>query len=320
MATYLVTGGAGFIGSHLAEALAARGSRVRILDDFSTGKRENLRDFDGKAEIVEGSVMDQRVLTRSMAGVEYVLHQAAFPSVAQSIKNPSKSLAVNALGTLGVLEAARQAKVKRVVIASSSSVYGDNPVMPKTEGLVCMPLSPYAASKEAAEQFACVYHKIHGLQTIALRYFNVFGPRQNPHSPYAAVIARFVACMARGQRPEIFGDGKQSRDFTYVDNVVRANILACEASSRACGRAYNIASGKALNLLELIECLNTILGVRLAPVFSEPRAGDVRHSLASIARAKKDLGYRVQVPFLEGLGRTVSAFLDKQGGEKNDKR
>ncbi len=303
---FLITGGAGFIGSHLAERLLADGQRVRVLDDFSTGKRENLAAFGPALEVVEGSVLDEGVLKRAVQGVNVILHEAALPSVARSIQNPLQSLQANALGTLKVLMAAKEAGVGRVVLASSSSVYGANPQLPKREDMHPMPMSPYAVSKLAGEHYAYVYHQVHGLETIALRYFNVFGPRQDPHSPYAAVIPKFLASMRAGKQPQIFGDGLQSRDFTYVDNVVAANLLAAKAPKEACGKSYNIASGGRYSLLDLVRRLNGILGTSLQPLFAEPRKGDVPHSQADVSQAKKYLGYEAAVSFDEGLQRLAA--------------
>ncbi len=308
MAHFLITGGAGFIGSHLAGRLDADGHRVRILDDFSTGHRKNLLNVEQRAEIIEGSILDKEHLRACMKDVDYVLHQAAFPSVLRSIENPEKSLEVNGLGTLQVLSAALQAKVKRVVIASSSSVYGDSVRLPKEESMETAPVSPYAVGKLAAEHYAYVYHKVHGLETISLRYFNVFGPRQNALSAYAAVIPNFIAAMTQGRSPQIYGDGKRSRDFTYVENVVHANLLACEAPAKACGATYNIATGKRVSLLSLVEQLNEILGTRMRPDFCPSRPGDVKHSQADIRRAARSLHYQVSIPFTEGLCRTVQSY------------
>ncbi len=303
---FLITGGAGFIGSHLAERLLAEGQRVRVLDDFSTGKRENLAAFGPSLEVVEGSILDDGALKQAVQGVDVILHQAALPSVARSIQNPLQSMQVNALGTLKVLMAAKEAGARRVVLASSSSVYGSNPQLPKREDMHPMPMSPYAVGKLAGEHYAYVYHQVHGLETIALRYFNVFGPRQDPHSPYAAVIPKFLTGMRAGKRPQIFGDGLQSRDFTHVDNVVAANLLAAKAPKDACGRVYNIASGGRKTLLDLVRRLNELLGTSLQPVFAEPRKGDVPHSQADVSQAKKHLGYEAAVSFDEGLQRLAA--------------
>jgi nucleoside-diphosphate-sugar epimerase len=269
--TFLVTGGAGFIGSHIVDRLLEDGHKVRVLDDFSTGRAQNIQ-ADAGVDILEGSIMDTQLLARSMKGIDFVLHQAAIPSVARSIENPQASLRVNAQGTLQLLMAAHEAKIKRVIVASSSSVYGANPGLPKEESMTPEPISPYASSKLAAEYYAYVYHKVYGLPTIALRYFNVFGPRQNPSSQYAAVIAKFTDVMLEGRRPEVFGDGRQSRDFTYVENVVEANILACQAPAKACGQVYNIATAGRISLLELVKQLNRQLKTDLTPILAAPRS------------------------------------------------
>jgi len=305
MARYLVTGGAGFIGSHLAEVLVKSGNRVRILDNFATGARANLAALAGGVEFLEGDLRDPATLEQAVRGVEVVFHQAALPSVARSLEDPVTTHAVNATGTLLLLQAARRAGVRRVVYASSSSVYGDSPTLPKREEMPTQPKSPYAVSKLAGEQYCQVFADALGLETVSLRYFNIFGPRQDPDSPYAAVIARFLAAIRRGERPVIYGDGQQSRDFTYVENVVRANLLAADAPG-ASGQAINVACGSRVTLLELVEHLNRLLGKRLEPAFAPPRAGDVRHSQADLTRAAALLGYRPTVDFPEGLARLAA--------------
>lgn len=307
LSTILVTGGAGFIGSHLVEALVARGERVRVLDDFSTGWRENLAGVAHRIELVEGDVAHLPTVQAAMEGVDHVLHQAALPSVPRSIEDPAATHRANVQGTLNVLLAAKEAGVKRVVYASSSSVYGDSPQLPKRETIPPRPLSPYAASKVAAEEYCRVFAHVYGLPTVILRYFNIFGPRQDPTSQYAAVIPKFITAMLRGKRPVIYGDGRQCRDFTYVDNVVRANLLACQDGIPS-GEVFNVACGRRHTVLELVEVLNHILGTEIEPRFAAPRPGDVRHSLASLTKAEEVLGYRVVVDFLAGLQRTVEWY------------
>jgi UDP-glucose 4-epimerase len=302
----LVTGGAGFIGSNLAEALVKSGHGVRVLDNFATGARANLAAVAGEVELLEGDLRDPATVERAVQGAEVVFHQAALPSVPRSLEDPATTHAVNATGTLTLLLAARRAGVRRVVYASSSSVYGDSPALPKREDMPSQPKSPYAVSKLAGEQYCQVFAAALGLETVSLRYFNIFGPRQDPASPYAAVIPKFLAAMRRNERPVIFGDGKQSRDFTYVENAVRANLLAADAPG-ASGEVVNIASGARVTLLELVEHLNRLLGTHLTPVFAPPRPGDVRHSQADLTRAAALLGYHPTMDFAEGLARTAAA-------------
>lgn len=311
MARYLVTGGAGFIGSHLVEELVRRGEQVRVLDNLSTGKRENLADFLNQIEFIEGDICDEATVTRAMEGVEFVLHQAALPSVPRSVQDPLASNKANVDGTLTVLWAARRAGVRRVVYASSSSVYGNVNVSPKHEELTPAPASPYAVSKLAGEYYCRVFYQVYGLETVSLRYFNVFGPRQDPHSPYAAVIPRFISRMRAGLPPIIYGDGTQTRDFTYVANVVHANLLACTAP-QAAGTVMNVACGQSTSLLDLVKELNRVLGTNLAAQHDAPRAGDVLHSRADVRRAHELLGYTPICSFTEGLVRTV-AFFSQRG-------
>lgn len=303
----LVTGGAGFIGSHIVQELAQQGGQVRVLDNFATGRRENLQ-IPG-LEIVEGDIRDLDAVRRAMNGVDYVLHQAALSSVPRSIADPLTTNEVNVCGTLNVLAAARDAHIRRVVYASSSSVYGDNPTLPKHEELPTRPLSPYAVSKLTGENYCCAFFNVYGLPTVSLRYFNVFGPRQDPASQYAAVIPKFVASLLRGEPPTIYGDGTQSRDFTFVANVVQANLLACERE-QAIGQVMNVACGERHTLLDLYGHLEALTGVELEPVFAEPRGGDVKHSLAAIDRARQALGYAPVVDWREGLRRTVEWYKD----------
>ncbi len=307
MTQYLVTGGAGFIGSNIVEELVRCGERVRVLDNFSTGKRENLALVAGHVELVEGDLCDLPALRQAVEGMDTILHQAALPSVQRSIDNPLATHAVNATGTLNLLIAAHEAGVRRVVYAASSSVYGDTPTLPKREDMRPRPKSPYAVSKLAGEYYCQAFTAVHGLETVCLRYFNVFGPRQDPTSQYSAVIPLFIAAMLRGEPPAVHGDGLQSRDFTYVANVVHANLLAATAPGVA-GRMFNVACGQRHTLLDMIAILNGILGAQIEPVHIDPRPGDVRHSLADIAAAQEALGYRVEVDLREGLRRTVDWY------------
>lgn len=309
---YLVTGGAGFIGSNLSSALLAAGHAVRVFDNFLTGKRENLAGLaDAYAdafELIEGDLRDLAAVRRAVDGAEYVLHQGALPSVPRSVADPLLTNEINVGGTLNVLVASRDAGVRRVVYAASSSAYGDTPELPKRESVAPNPKSPYAAQKLAGEQYMRIFHELYGLETVSLRYFNVFGPRQDPASTYAAVIPRFATAVLAGEPPEVHGDGLQTRDFTYIDNVVRANLLACEATPEACGRVVNIACGERISLLDILEVLYGLAGRRVAPRFEPARAGDVRDSLADISLARQLLGYEPAVFFSEGLSRTIDYF------------
>jgi nucleoside-diphosphate-sugar epimerase len=309
---YLVTGGAGFIGSNIVEELVRRRAKVRILDNFSTGKRENIARFLGDVELIEGDLRCLDTVRQAAEGVDYILHQGAFSSVQRSIDNPLDTDECNVRGTLNLLVAARDAGVRRVVYASSSSVYGDTPTLPKIEDMKPAPLSPYAVSKLTGEHYCRVFYQVYGLETVALRYFNVFGPRQDPTSQYAAVIPKFVTAMLKGEQPVIYGDGEQSRDFSYVTNVVQANLLAATAPGVG-GQVFNIACGQRYNLLELVAAINRILGTDIAPVHTAPRVGDVRHSLADIARAREMLGYQVEVEFEEGLRRLIAWSEEHEG-------
>jgi nucleoside-diphosphate-sugar epimerase len=311
MALYLVTGGGGFIGSHIVDELG-RGERVRVLDNFSTGKWENLQTAlaqsqEASLEVIKGDICDLDSVHQAMKGVDYVLHQAALPSVPRSIAEPITSHHVNATGTLNVLLAARDAGVKRMVYASSSSIYGDTPVLPKREDMPPRPMSPYAVSKLTGENYCRAFTRVYGLPTVSLRYFNVFGPRQDPASPYAAVIPKFITAMRCGESPTIFGDGLQSRDFTYVANVVQANLLACVCQD-GIGEAFNVGCGQRYTLLDLVAQLNAILGTRIAPRLADARPGDVRHSLADIAALEKAAGYRVVASWQTGLEETVNWY------------
>jgi UDP-N-acetylglucosamine/UDP-N-acetyl-alpha-D-glucosaminouronate 4-epimerase len=310
MAFCLVTGGAGFIGSHLIDALVARGDRVRVLDNFSTGRRENLATVERHVEIVEGDLTDPEDVRRAVEGAEFVFHQGALASVPRSVENPLATHEACATGTLHVLQAAHKAGVRRVVYAASSSAYGNSRPQVKREDDPTAPLSPYAVAKLTGEHYCAAFTEVHGLETVRLRYFNVFGPRQAPGSPYSAVIPRFIEAMASGHRPTIYGDGRQARDFTFVENVIRANLLAAE-SPRASGKVYNIACGRSTTLLELIELLNRLLDTRLQPLHAEPRPGDVRHSRADILRACVDLDYFPTVGLLEGLRRCIASWTSR---------
>ncbi|HTO93903.1 MAG TPA: SDR family oxidoreductase [Bacteroidota bacterium] len=304
---FLVTGGAGFIGSNIVGELIRRGMAVRVFDNFSTGRRENLREFGDAPEIFEGDLRSYHAVREAVAGVDVVLHQAALPSVPRSVRDPITSNDVNTNGTLNLLHAAREAGVHRLVYASSSSVYGDAEELPKHEGMAPNPLSPYAVSKLAGEYYCRVFARVYGLETVCLRYFNVFGPRQDPGSQYSAVIPKFITAMLRGEAPVIYGDGEQSRDFTYVSNVVEANLLAASVDCEP-GLALNCACHERTSLNVLVERLNQILGLTIRPVYRERRTGDIQHSFASIDRARGVLGYAPAVGFVEGLEKTVAWY------------
>jgi UDP-glucose 4-epimerase len=309
MSKILVTGGAGFIGSNLAEALLRRGHFVRVLDDFSTGRRENLI-FDKRYPslgIMEGDIREAATCQEAVKGMEYVFHQAALPSVQRSVEDPATSNAVNVGGTLNILLAARGEGVKRVIYASSSSVYGDTPTLPKHEEMPSHPLSPYALQKNIGEQYCQLFHQLYGLETVSLRYFNIFGPKQDPNSIYSAVIPKFIDALLQGRPPIIFGDGEQSRDFTYVENVVQANLLAMSAEHLH-GEAINIACGQRTSLNQLLDILKGILRSKQSPVYEEPRKGDVRHSLADIRKGKEIMNYEPTVGIEVGLKKTVEFF------------
>jgi UDP-glucose 4-epimerase len=308
MSTYLVTGGAGFIGSHIATALVERGDRVRVLDNLSTGKRENLGHLAGKLELIEGALVDRAAVQRAVAGVDIVFHEAALASVPRSVAAPLDTNDVCVTGTVNLLDVARQSGVKRVVYAGSSSIYGDRTAeAAKHETDLPDPVSPYAAAKAAGELYCQAFAATYGLPTVTVRYFNVFGPRQDPNSEYSAVIPKFVMKMLAGQRPTIFGDGKQSRDFTYVANVVTGNLLAASVPDAA-GKTFNIACGDSLDLLELVAAINRVLGTKIEPIFDPPRAGDVRSSLADVSLATKVLGYKPVIDFDEGLRRSIDYY------------
>jgi UDP-glucose 4-epimerase len=307
----LVTGGGGFIGSHLAERLLERGDEVRVLDSFATGRRENLAHLPG-VDLVEGDVQSFERAHHAVKGCDAVLHQAALPSVPRSIQDPLTSNAVNVTGTLNVLLAARDAGVRRVVYASSSSVYGSNDELPKREDQTVAPISPYAVSKLAGEGFCRSFTTIYGLECVSLRYFNVFGPRQDPMSQYAAVIPKFIAAALDGRRPIVFGDGEQSRDFTYIDNVVEANLLALESDAGA-GEVFNAACGEQVSLNTVLTMVSELTGTELEPDYQPGRRGEVRHSLADVSKAGEVFGYKASVPFSEGLRRTFEDAVAARG-------
>ncbi|MEI7482941.1 MAG: SDR family oxidoreductase [Elusimicrobiota bacterium] len=304
---WVVTGGAGFIGSNITEELVRRGETVRVFDNFSTGKKENLSPFLNKIQLVKGDIRNPEHLKKAMKGAAYVLHQAALRSVPRSVDNPVDSNEVNVTGTLNVLMAARDAGVRRLVYASSSSAYGDSRVFPQVETLATNPISPYAVSKLAGEHYCMVFARTYRFETVALRYFNVFGPRQNPESLYSAVIPKFMEAALAGQRLDIHWDGKQSRDFTFIQNVVNANILAAKAP-KAAGNVYNIATGTSVSLMDIVSGLEDILGRKLDKKFLPKRAGDVRRTWANISKARRDMGYKPQVAFRDGLRATWEYF------------
>ncbi len=305
--TALVTGGAGFIGSHLVDRLVRDGWRVRVLDDLSSGREANLARSLAQIELLRGDLCDEAMAARAVAGVEVVFHEAAVPSVPRSVAEPVRTNRVNVTGTLGLLEAARAAGVRRFVFAASSSAYGNTEKLPKVEEMPPTPESPYALQKLAGEEYCRLYTQLYGFETVALRYFNVFGPRQNPESEYAAVVPRFVTACIAGRSPVIYGDGEQTRDFTFVGDAVEANLLAA-VSERAVGRVMNVAGGKRISLNELLRSIQEITGTKIAAQHEPGRAGDVRHSLASLARAERLLGFRPQTTLLAGLAVTIESY------------
>jgi nucleoside-diphosphate-sugar epimerase len=312
-ARYLVTGGAGFIGSHIAEALLASGETVRVFDNFATGHRETAAQlaarFGGRFEMLEGDVAEPGDCARAVAGVTYIFHEAALASVPRSLADPLGTHRANVTGTLNLLLAAREAKVTRVVYAGSSSVYGDSPELPKVETMPPAPLSPYALSKYVGEEYARLFREHFGVETVTLRYFNVFGPRQDPNSPYAAVIPIFLKRLMAGERPIVHGDGSQTRDFTFIANVVAANLAACHTP--AASGTYNIACGQRISVLEILGHLQRDLGTHIEPEFTPPRPGDVPHSMADVSRARAELGYAPAVDLAEGLAQTVADFCSR---------
>jgi UDP-glucose 4-epimerase len=307
MAKYLVTGGAGFIGSNIVKKLLENGESVRVLDNFSTGKKGNIEKFSDRIEIIEGDFCDLEVAKESVKGIDYVLHQGAIPSVPRSIDDPIKTNNANILGTLHMLVASRDEGVKRFVYAASSSAYGDSPTMPKVETMPIAPKSPYAIQKLTGEQYCRNFYTVYGLETVSLRYFNVFGPNQDPESVYSAVIPLFIKKILKGESPVIFGDGSTSRDFTYVDNNVDANIKAA-TSTMGAGEVINIACGYEVSLNELVEKINYLLGTNIKPIYKEERKGDVKHSLANISKSEKILRYKPIVNFEEGLRKTIEFY------------
>lgn len=308
----VVTGGAGFIGSHIAEVAASQGVKVRIVDDLSTGYRKNVEELSGDIELIEGSVADLPLMSRVLQGAEVVFHEAAIPSVPRSVENPTQSHIASVDGTFNLLLAARDQKVRRVVYAASSSAYGDQPTLPKVEDMAPDPLSPYAVAKLVGEYYCQVFTRVYGLETVSLRYFNVFGPRQDPGSQYSGVVSRFISCLCSNETPVIFGDGEQSRDFTYIDNVVLANLKAA-TTVQGVGKVINVATGERISLNQLLSELKILVGKPDAKVdFREPRVGDVRHSLADITRARELLSYEPTVGIREGLKRTIDWWKTSQ--------
>jgi UDP-glucose 4-epimerase len=317
MAKYLVTGIAGFIGSSIAHELVSRGESVRGLDDFSTGKPENIQDIKNDLDFRPASLLDEAALASACKGIDYVVHQAALPSVPKSVAEPQLTHAVNVNGTLNLLIAARDAGVKRVVYAASSSAYGESEVLPKQEAMIPRPISPYAVQKLTGEYYMQTFSAVYGLETVSLRYFNIFGPRQDANSQYSAVLAKFITQMQQGETPTIFGDGEQSRDFTYVANAVQANLKACAVPAKdVSGKVFNIATGSRFSLNQTFEMLRKIIGFSGPPRFAPPRTGDVKHSLADITLAQKHLGYSADVSFEEGLRRTVE-WYEQQASAKS---
>ncbi len=307
MRTFLVTGGAGFIGSHIAEALARRGDQLRVLDNLSTGSLENLAGFRDDLEFIEGDITDAAVVARAVRDVDCIFHEAALASVPASVERPLVTHAACVTGTLNLLDAARRAGVRRLVYAASSAAYGDRPSSSKRESDLPAPISPYGAAKLAAEYYCQAFTATYGFETVALRYFNVFGPRQDPNSPYSAVIPLFLTALLAGRQPVIYGDGRQSRDFTFVANVVQANLLAADAADVA-GQVLNVANGRSTDLLTLLEVLNRLLGTNVAPIHAPPRVGDVRESMADITLARRLLGFDPPIGFEEGLRRSIDYY------------
>jgi nucleoside-diphosphate-sugar epimerase len=309
MAGYLITGIGGFIGSSLARELLQRGQQVRGVDNFSTGRRGNIAPILGQIDFREADILDLDAMKQACAGMDYVLHQAAIPSVPKSVLDPIGSNRANVDGTVNVLVAARDAKVKRVIYAASSSAYGDTPTLPKHERMTPDPISPYAVAKLASEHYLTSFYRCYGLETVALRYFNIFGPRQDPSSPYSGVLAKFITQMLSGQQPTIFGDGEQSRDFTYIDNAVEANLLACQApAAQVAGKVFNVATGRRVTLNETFKLLQSLTSYSGFPIYVAERGGDIKHSLADISAAEQHLGYKPKVNFEDGLRRTVDWY------------
>lgn len=315
MPAYVIAGGGGFIGSNIVEHLLREGEDVRVLDNFATGRRSNLEraarwaaEGGGNYRLIEGDIRDAAACDEAIAGADYVMLLAAIPSVPRSVEDPLMTNDVNVNGALTVLEAARRHRVERLVYSSSSSLYGESETLPKVETMAPAPISPYALQKLAGESYCRMYHRLYGTPTVALRYFNVFGPRQDPSSDYAAVIPRFITAIKAGDRPTIYGDGEQTRDFTFVANVIQANLLSCKAGNGALGGAFNIGCGTRISLNELVRTIAELTGRAVEPIYAEPRAGDIKHSLAGIEQAKRHLGFEPRIDLVEGLRRTVEAY------------
>jgi nucleoside-diphosphate-sugar epimerase len=308
MALHLITGGAGFIGSSIAEALLGSGERVRILDDFSSGRRQNIESLPGKVEVIEGTIADPETVAKAVDGVQVIFHEAAIPSVVRSVENPQASLLAGVQGTTVVLDEARRAGVRRVVFAASSAAYGDTPTLPKVETMTPQPLSPYAVSKLTGEYLMRVFADLYGIETVCLRYFNIFGSRQDPKSEYAAVIPKFITAAIRKERAIVYGDGEQTRDFCHIDNAVRANLLAASSARKLRGEIVNVACGERISLNQLLKYVAELAGTRIEPDYRPGRAGDIRDSLAAIDAARDLLGYEPLVDVREGLKRTFAAF------------
>jgi len=312
MALYLITGIGGFIGSSLARELLQRGEQVRGVDNFSTGRRENIAQILSQIDFQEADLLDLDAMKLACAGTDYIFHQAAIPSVPKSVLDPIGSNRANVDGTVNVLVAAREANVKRVIYAASSSAYGDTPTLPKHERMTPDPISPYAVAKLASERYMISFYRCYGLETVALRYFNIFGPRQDPSSPYSGVLAKFITQMLSGEQPTIFGDGEQSRDFTYIDNAVEANLLACKApAEQVAGKVFNVATGRRITLNQTFKLLQKLTSYSGSPIYAAERGGDIKHSLADISSAEEHLGYKPKVEFEEGLRRTVDWYRRK---------
>lgn len=315
---YLITGGAGFIGSNIAKRLVAEGESVRIIDNFSTGKKRNIDDIRDKSELIDGDIRDAETVLMAVRDIDFIIHHAALPSVPRSIKDPIESNSVNITGTLNLLHAAKKRGIKRFIYASSSSVYGDTSVLPKREDMSPNPQSPYAVTKLTGEYYCNVFYKVFSIPTVSLRYFNVFGPHQDPESQYAAVIPRFIIAILNQKNPVVYGDGEQSRDFTFVDNIVEANFLSCK-NDGVSGKIFNIACGERFTINRLLKELYSLTGKEGNPVYTDPRSGDIRHSQADIRSAKEIIGYEPKVDFKEGLKKTVEWFKigsrDKKMGD-----
>ena len=319
MSLYLITGVAGFIGSSIARAVLAQGDQVRGIDNFSTGKRENLSDISNRIDFREADILNLEAMKKACVGADFVIHEAAIPSVPKSVLDPLGSNAANIDGTVNLLFAAREAKVKRVVYAASSSAYGDTPTLPKREDMRPDPISPYAVGKLASEHYMVSFYRCYGLETVCLRYFNIFGPRQDPSSPYSGVLAKFITQMLRGEQPTIFGDGETSRDFTYIDNAVSANLLACKApAAKVAGQVFNTATGRRVTLNETFKALQPLTGYNGKVNYGPEREGDIKHSLADISKAEAGLGYKTIVDFEEGLKRTVEWYREQMSARAGE--